>query len=170
MDADPTFYEYERRFLVPDAAALLGEERGNLMVQAYLFSRNGYAVRVRRTHYPDQAGGHREGPAFVAAKGPRRHGAREEYEMEVPPSFATELIKRAEHTVSKTRYQVVDGGETWDVDVFHGDNHGLAIAECESRSVRRIEVPAWCGAEVTDDPRYNNENLAETPFTRWAAS
>lgn len=178
-----TFYERERRFLVPDPSFLQadydtsrgerdldrrGDRRGNVIVQAYLFSKDGYVVRVRRTHLPHEDGkSFREAPAVVAVKGPRVAAARQEYEMEIPSAMAAELIQRAEHKVSKRRFQVIEGGEAWDVDVFTGDNEGLVIAECESSNVEAIVKPDWCGVEITDDPRYNNESLAAKPYRSW---
>lgn len=167
MSKNVTFHERERRFLVPHPGVIRGHT-GNLIVQAYLFSRDGYVVRVRRTHYPNDGDSYHEGPSMVAVKGPRVAAARQEYEVEVPTPFATELIKRAEHKVSKTRYQIVDSGQTWDVDVFHGDNEGLMIAECECNDAASITIPYWCGVEVTDDPKYNNENLAADPYKTWS--
>lgn len=161
-------HEFERRFLVSDRTPLAGHI-GNLVVQAYLLAEDGYAVRVRRTHRPTTVDGSRyeEGPAFITAKGPRSNGSREEYELEVPVNYATELIKRAPWSLSKTRYQLVDCDQIWDVDVFLGENEGLVIAECEGRRLRQLRKPSWCGREVTDEPRYDNERLARTPYRCW---
>jgi adenylate cyclase len=160
--------ERERRFLVADRSIVNGHG-GNLIVQAYLFAAEGYAVRVRRTHWPNDDGSFHEGPAIFALKGPRKNAARSEYETEITIEDATELIKLAPYKLSKTRYQLIDSKHVWDVDVFHGDNEGLVISECETDNVARILVPSWCGAEVTDDARYNNENLAMHPFRSWTA-
>jgi adenylate cyclase len=161
-------HELERRFLVSDRSVLEGHT-GNVIVQAYLFAKDGYAVRVRRTHRPASLDGrHREeGPALLTAKGPRTNGSREEYEFQIPVQYGTELIKRAPHTLSKTRYQLIDNDQLWDVDVFHGDNEGIVIAECESQALAAIRIPRWCGREVTGEHRYDNENLASLPFLSW---
>lgn len=161
-------YEFERRFLVANRDVLRGLS-GNIIVQGYLFSVDGYVVRVRRTHMPTSAARREleEGPAILATKGPRVDGRREEYESEIPVPYAMELIKRAPAKVSKTRYQVVDVGQPWDVDVFHGDNDGLVIAECEGAEVTTIRIPSWCGAEITTERRFDNESLARTPYSSW---
>lgn len=161
-------YERERRFLVAEPKITEGHE-GNVIVQAYLFAKDGYSIRVRRTHQPSTTVGrrHDEGPAILTAKGPRVGGSREEYEMQVPVKYAIELVKRADHKILKTRYQLVDVDRLWDVDIFHGDNEGLSIAECEGNGLATLTVPRWCGLEVTDDPRYDNESLAEDPFRNW---
>jgi len=161
-------YERERRFLVTERTVVDGHD-GNTIVQAYLFAKDGYSIRVRRTHLPSTTVGrrHDEGPAILTAKGPRVGGVREEYELEVPVAYALELVRRSVHKVVKTRYQLIEADRLWDVDVFHGDNEGLSIAECEGNGLAALRVPAWCGPEVTDDHRYDNENLAENPYRNW---
>jgi len=161
-------FEHERRFLVADRAIVAGHT-GNVIVQAYLFAVDGFALRVRRIHVVPERGSDRvdEGSAVLTAKGPRHADSREEYEWELPVPFATELIRRATHKVSKTRYQIVDGDRLWDVDEFHGDNEGLMIAECEGHNLAALRPPMWCGHEVTSDHSYDNENLAQQPFKTW---
>jgi hypothetical protein len=53
--------------------------------------------------------------------------------------------------IEKTRYREAFGGRTWDIDVFHGDNEGLVVAEVEvtaspSASKRRRGSGAKCPA------------------------
>ena len=70
--------------------------------------------------------------------------------------------------IDKTRFWVEDRGHTWEVDVFHGENSGLIIAEVELASITEVvELPEWIGEEVTDDVRYYNVSLVEHPFSRW---
>jgi adenylate cyclase len=163
---DRPSYERERRFLVTDTG-LIEKHKGNLIVQAFLFSVDGYVVRVRRTHFPNEDGSYHDGPAMVTLKGPRVGSSREEYEMEVPKMFAAELIRRSVYKISKTRYQLIDSGQVWDLDVFHGDNEGLMIAECETEDVESVRRPTWCDTEVTNDRRYDNERLAIHPICTW---
>ena len=162
-----TIYEVERRFLVVEREVIQGHT-GNIIVQAYLFIANGYVVRVRRTHWPTRETGiFDEGPAIVTVKGPRDGPMREEYELEVPANFATELVRRAQWKISKMRFQIIDNERLWDVDLFHGANEGLIIAECEGQSTLDLIVPKWCGIEITDDRRYDNERLAQVPYSTW---
>jgi adenylate cyclase len=50
------------------------------------------------------------------------------------------------------------------IDEFLGENAGLVLAEIELASPDEpVELPAWAGAEVTDDPRYYNSNLVAAP-------
>ena len=72
--------------------------------------------------------------------------------------------------IEKTRYREAFGGRTWDIDVFHGDNEGLVVAEVEVTSEsERVEAPPWLGREVSGDPRYLNSNLISNPYKNWRA-
>ncbi len=155
--------EYERRWLVSDPSVLDGL-KGDVVSQAYVFAEDGYAIRVRRREAEtgDRASG------SLTLKGPRSQAARLEYELELPSVLAGEFIRRCDARILKIRYSLVDGGYLWDIDRFLGANEGLLLAECESASpVRMVNVPAWCGREVTDDRRYDNDVLAFRPFTTW---
>lgn len=158
--------EIERRFLVSHPDIVNGASQ-EVIVQGYFFAKNGYAARVRRLHHVDDDGSIREGAATLTVKGPRRGAARAEFEMEIDHKFAEEMLKEIDHKVSKNRYQVISDGETWDVDVFHGDNEGLIIAECEMEHNRALRTPPWCSEEITDRREYDNENLAMRPFGLW---
>jgi CYTH domain-containing protein len=158
--------EIERRFLVRDSSVLEGASR-EIIVQGYFFVKNGYAARVRRLHHVESDGSHRESQATLTVKGPRRGAERAEFEMEIDGEFAMSMLKIIEHKISKSRYHIVAVGELWDVDVYHGDNEGLIIAECEMEEHHRITVPTWCAEEITENPDYNNENLARRPYRTW---
>lgn len=73
--------------------------------------------------------------------------------------------------VEKTRYLVPRGNHTWEIDVFHGNNEGLIIAEIElSDEHEPFEKPDWLGEEVTHDKRYRNARLSQEPFLTWKSS
>jgi CYTH domain-containing protein len=56
----------------------------------------------------------------------------------------------------------------WEVDVFHGDNEGLVMAEIELSSTdEEFEMPAWAGDEVTGDVRYYNAYISSHPYKEW---
>jgi len=166
--------EIERRFLVKDPTVVDGASR-EIIVQGYAWAREGYAIRLRLTTQVDDTapGGHpppaeRNAKATLAFKGPRIGAARVEYEWEIDDlESVQEALRRIEHKVSKSRYHVISEGETWDVDVFHGDNEGLIIAEIEMERSYAVRMPAWCAEEVTDLRKYDNENLATTPYRTW---
>jgi len=158
--------EIERRFLVSDLAIVQGASR-ELIVQGYFFAKNGYAARIRRLHQVDNDGSTHESRATLTVKGPRRGAARAEFEMEVDAKFAEGMLKEIDHKITKSRYQVIADEETWDVDVFHGDNEGLIIAECEMERSYSIRTPTWCSQEITDRREFDNENLAMRPYSTW---
>lgn len=158
-------FERERRFIVRNKSILKGLT-GEIISQGYLFSKDGYVVRVRRMHYHN-GGRYDKEIAMFGLKGPRYEGAREEYEWEIPSDTAANLMQRSLYKLTKTRYELIESDGTWDVDEFHLDNEGLIIAEYEARDPSQLTIPDWCGEEITDDKKYNNENLAKYPFKLW---
>jgi len=167
LDAIPENVERERRFLVTEPSILEGAD-WNLIVQAYVFAVDGYAIRVRRER--ERIGTTRrmrDLKATLTMKGPRVGDQRSEFEMEVDPVVAAEVIARSVNVVEKRRHSLVSQDQTWDVDVFLGPNHGLMIAELEGRHIRGVKAPWWASVEVTADSRYNNDSLAFHPFSQW---
>lgn len=64
----------------------------------------------------------------------------------------------------------VSAGRFFEVDEFHGENEGLAVAEIElGRSDEAFAKPDWLGQEVTGDKRYYNAQLSRHPFKAWKA-
>ena len=108
--------------------------------------------------------------AWLNIKHARKLTVRNEYEYAIPIEDAESLLESAcrRPLVDKTRHIVEHGSHVWEVDVFHGENDGLVIAEIELRSEDESFVrPTWLGADVSEDPRYLNQNLSRHPFTRW---
>lgn len=96
---------------------------------------------------------------------------RHEFEYVVPLHEANEMLDTLSSgpIIDKTRHLVPNGKHVWEVDVFHGDNEGLVVAEIELESLdEAFEVPDWAGADVSDDPRYYNVSLSQRPFKDWA--
>jgi len=65
--------------------------------------------------------------------------------------------------VTKIRHTMPFGEHLIEIDVFHGDLHGLVLAEVEfdsDESLAEFEPPDWFGVEVTDDVAYTNASLA----------
>jgi len=87
--------------------------------------------------------------------------SRSEWEFEVPLSDAFEMTKIClPGRIEKTRYLILSGEHTFEVDVFHGKNEGLIVAEIELSSEDELfEKPEWLGEEVTGNPAYYNANL-----------
>ena len=97
--------------------------------------------------------------------------SRFEWEKEITKEEALALLQLAEPgRIEKTRYLVknTDGIHTWEVDVFHGDNEGLVMAEIELGSENdTFDKPSWIGEEVTGNPRYYNSYLMKHPYKGW---
>jgi CYTH domain-containing protein len=129
------------------------------MVQVYLVILPDKVVRVRIA----------DDKAFLTIKGNLKGITRDEFEYPIPVDDAKELLKMGgEYRVEKTRYIQEIDGKKWEIDVFHGKNSGLVVAEIELRSEsEKIELPEWIIREVSSDERYFNFNLATKPYTTW---
>ncbi len=149
--------EIERKFLVKEGWQPTGESVS--IKQGYLPGTGPMLVRIR---LEDQR-------ALLTLKGRTEGVTRSEYEYEIPVQDAQELLLRCrKKVVEKTRYFVIHGDYTWEVDVFAGANKGLVVAELElSDENEDFDRPDWLGAEVSSDARYYNSNLAEHPFSEW---
>ena len=70
-------------------------------------------------------------------------------------------------SIEKTRYLVPYGQHIFEVDIFHGINEGLILAEVELTSEEeQFEIPSWLGEEVTGQPQYYNSYLSTHPFKK----
>ena len=100
--------------------------------------------------------------AYLTIKG-KGMVSRAEFEYEVPVADAEGMRALAKsNVVSKTRYRVVVGAHTWEVDQFHGVLEGLWLAEIELGSEdEEFEMPGWAGENVSRDMRYTNADLSE---------
>lgn len=150
--------EIERKFLVQGDGWRQGAT-GVRYVQGYLNRDKARTVRVRI------AGEH----GFLTIKGLSVGATRAEFEYPIPLADAQALLALCEGPlIDKIRYRIPHAGLVWELDVFAGDNAGLVLAEVELPHEDAVFArPGWVGAEVTDDARYFNSNLAQHPFTRW---
>lgn len=70
--------------------------------------------------------------------------------------------------IEKTWHCEVFAGLTWVIDVLHADSDGLVVAEVKiANPADKVELPRWAGAEISNDPRYFNNNLAANPYRYW---
>jgi len=72
--------------------------------------------------------------------------------------------------IRKERYLIrnTDGKHIWEVDIFHGENEGLIVAEIElGQEDESFDKPDWLGDEVTGDKRYYNSSLRIAPYSKW---
>ena len=151
--------EIERKFLVSGEFRQDSPESYRIM-QGYICSDPDRTVRVRV----------RGDNGFLTIKGRSSEDglSRYEWEKEIPVSEALELMALCgSGVIDKTRYLVPFGGHTYEVDVFHGANEGLVLAEIElSDEQEAFEKPSWLGEEVTGDVRYYNSMLSLHPFSK----
>jgi adenylate cyclase len=151
--------EIERKFLVA-TTDWTGNPPGRRMRQGYLALDEARSVRVRESG----------GRAWLTIKGAAQGYSRAEYEYEIPFEDARHLLDSLCHqpVIDKTRFDVTFNGRRWEVDVFHGANEGLVLAEIElSREDEAFERPPWLGEEVSDDSRYYNVSLVRRPYRDW---
>ena len=154
--------EIERKFLVRNDSWLAGVT-GTRIRQGYLCVDPERVVRIRAM----------ADKAWVTIKGKISARTRHEFEWPIPVKEARHLLEDLclKPIIDKTRYSVQAGRHTWEIDVFHGQNQGLVVAEVELGSeTERVHVPEWAGKEVTGDERYLNVNLVQLPFRLWKAT
>lgn len=152
--------EIERKFLVSgDFKPQVS--RHTRIVQGYLSSVPERTVRVRIKG--------EQGFLTIKGIGSASGASRYEWEREIPLQEAEELLAICEPgAIDKTRHLVKFAGKTFEVDEFHGDNHGLIVAEIELASEdEAFERPEWLGQEVTGDARYYNSMLMKNPYRSW---
>jgi len=91
---------------------------------------------------------------------------REEIEHEVSHNFYRGLIFLDYPCINKTRYHM---DNKWTIDVFRGQNTGLALAEIELETTdQEVVLPDWIGEEVTGDEKYYNSYLVKEPYCNWS--
>jgi adenylate cyclase len=151
--------EIERKYLVKPGA-WTPEGPGTHFQQGYLNTQKERVVRVRI-----------EGSvAKLTIKGVTRGVSRSEFEYGIPLEDAAVMLNQLceRPLIDKHRHVEHFGGLNWEIDVFHGENEGLVIAEVELPSAdTKVTLPPWAGTEVSSDPRYFNSNLLKNPFSTW---
>ncbi len=165
--------ETERRFLVKNKNFINESQFQKYRItQGYLSDDPERIVRVRL----------QTGKATITIKGLKNEGSGLEFEYYIPLTDAYLLIPLCKSVIDKTRYYVnidnvsptwhsgvIRSIDKWEIDVFHGDNDGLIIAELEfaTEDTTIHTIPDWIGEEITDDIRYANSNLAQYPYSTW---
>ena len=152
--------EIERKYLVSGDFPLQGSVSRRI-TQGYLCDDPARTVRVRISG----------DKGFITVKGTGSSDglSRFEWEKEISAADAQALMGLCKSgVIDKTRYEVPYRGHVFEVDVFHGENDGLVLAEAELGSVdEKVELPEWIGCEVTGDVRYYNSYLSAHPFSSW---
>jgi CYTH domain-containing protein len=150
--------ETERKFLVDLSRLDLSGARSSKYTQGYLSIEPVVRVRAGDTE------------AWLTIKAAHQGISRHEYEYSIPLLDAMDLLRICgDRVLDKTRYDVEYAGRDWEVDIFHGANDGLVVAELELAGEDDVfRLPDWVTAEVTSDPRYSNSYLVQIPFSHWA--
>ena len=150
--------EIERRFLVKNedwkSQIVLSED----FSQAYLNSSlEEWTTRVRVID---------KKKSYLTLKSSLNGLINYEFEYSIPLPDAVELIKLSKYKITKTRYRLIINKKNWVVDIFDGSNSSLKIAEIELHSEsEEIQVPSWCGQEITGIKTLSNASLAKTPIS-----
>jgi len=158
QEQDPM--EIERKFLVTNDSFIDESFKKSRILQGYLCS-DGDRVVVRVRINGDEG--------FLTIKGPQNGISRYEFEQSISLKDAEDLMKLCLlGQIDKVRYCVKVGNHTWEVDVFHGENEGLVVAEIELESEgEAFALPDWVGKEVSKDKRYGNAFLSKHPYSSW---
>ena len=152
--------EIERKFLI-DIKKLDLPDNGIVIRQGYLPTSSKTVVRVRIKGVK----------AFLTVKGENKGAVRSEYEYDIPLIEAEELLNDLcdKPFIDKTRYEINVADHIWEVDIFHGENSGLIVAEIElDDETEKFELPSWVTEEVTGDAKYYNSNLLNNPYNKWS--
>lgn len=104
----------------------------------------------------------------------KREGAlkRPEYSLPADEELFKKNLSRAKHYTIRMKYKVkLANGQTWELNVYDDRLAGLLMAELEFKTLDvalnfdfRRDAPRWLKdliiKDVTEDPRYYNQNLA----------
>jgi adenylate cyclase len=146
--------EIERKFVVEKVPENLNQFSSKEILQGYLaITRDDTEVRVRKIG----------GSCFLTVK----HGSgkiRVEEEIKISPKqFSSLWLLTKGKRIEKNRYRIPYAGVIIELDVYRQRLQGLIIAEAEfptEEASRIFHAPGWLGAEVTQDEKYKNRNLA----------
>jgi adenylate cyclase len=146
--------EIERKFLIKRLPLEILRCRHFRIAQGYLANEaGGRHVRLRKK---------RKTASLTFKVG--RAAAREEREIRLSAKqFGTLWPATAGRRLRKTRYEIPWKNLTIEIDIYHGRNQGLMVAEVEfpsQASCRRFKPPRWFGREITGEKRYSNVRLA----------
>ena len=150
--------EIERRFLIDESNFTLPKVK-KLIKQAYLFSDSKQVLRVRMI----------EDECYLTYKYKKSAINRYEFEYLISKEDGDKLISLSEDfIITKDRYYREIDNHVWEIDVFHGENKGLIIAEIELEDENeKINIPNWIGMEISNDEKYLNFNLSKNPYGSW---
>lgn len=170
-----TKLEIERRFLVSLPLSEDAWKQINLfpkveISQTYIIaSRQHFVERVRKTSIKmlDATFNH----YYHTRKSYVSSGVSEETEIDINEKRYNRYISKftdLDRTpIIKDRYLIDWKGKTFELDIFHDKNDGLAILEIELEDLdEEFELPPFLviEKEITDNKEYSNFNLANKAF------
>ena len=151
--------EIERKFLIK-RGLWQPQNQGLEIRQGYLSLDPERTVRVRT----------KGAKGYLTIKGKNQGISRTELEYEIPYEEACQMLEELclRPLVEKTRYLEQYGQQLWEIDIFAGDNEGLAVAEAELPSEdTALALPLWIDREVSGETRYYNSSLIKLPYKNW---
>ena len=151
--------EIERRFLVENEDWKSQVIQSENYKQAYLTSDlDQWTIRIRIIDNNN---------SYITLKSSLNGLINHEFEYSIPIKDAIELFNLSKYKITKTRYKLQINNKFWVVDLFDCLNSSLKIAEIELNSEsEEIEVPSWCGEEITGIKSLSNASLAKTPISQ----
>jgi adenylate cyclase len=152
------YLEIERRFLV-DKSKLIYPDKKKSIKQAYLMFDDSQILRIRKI----------ENDYLLTYKYKKSNINRLEFEYPIPNDDGDKLISLSKYfIIEKNRYYYQADRHLWEIDIFHGKNEGLIIAEVELDNENEdINIPSWVGKEISNDNKYLNFNLSINPYSLW---
>ena len=153
--------EIERKYLVKSMDWQGMADAGTRFMQGYMANTEKVAIRVR-------VAGEQ---AWLALKSASAGIRRLEFEYSLPVADAIQMLNEfcLGQVIQKTRYRLPLDGHVWEIDVFHGANEGLVLAEIELENEQEsFTLPDWIGTEVSGDKRYYNSYLSQNPYRNWS--
>ena len=159
--------EYELKLLV-DITKFDISQPGVEKVQGYVSTFDNAFSQVRVSIRDDRDYG------LLTLKTKREGNHRTEFQYRIPKEDALAMIDLCQYKITKKRIDCIYKGCNYTVDVFHGDNEGLVMAEIEfanEEDYQRYKAmgvqPSWVKADVTLNEQYYNHNLAKNPYKNW---
>ncbi len=148
--------EIERKFLVNETWQPAGW-RMSYIQQGYLKNEADLQIRIRIVSYGGWGGWERD--CTLTFKTPARGLVRTEIETVLKEDDAFTLMKLCQTQMKKTRYRAIVEGSLWEVDKFED---GRLVAEIELATPdQEFFRPTWLGEEVTGNPMFSNDVIAE---------
>jgi uridine kinase len=146
--------EIERKYLVAKLPENLDTYPKKEIVQGYLaIASDGTEVRLRK-----------KGDKYYQTVKIGSGKTRGEFETEITGEQFEKLWQATEgKRIEKIRYEIPQGDNIIELDIYQGDLIGLVSVEVEFKSEfdsEKFSAPEWFGGEVTEDSRYKNKNLA----------